>query len=79
MAFGNLLDVSRSSHAESTSGKVAAALNLVSQIETNGDMKVNLSLDGKNYIRWNTTTLQIEFYINNVKQGHLDATAFVAD
>lgn len=79
MAFGNLLDISRASHAESVEGKVAAALNQVVQVETNGDMRINLSLDGKNYIRYNTTGPQIEFYLNNVLQGHLNATAFVAD
>lgn len=78
MAFTDFVQINPSTHDNSESGTVAQKLNQVVQVEGT-DLKINLSLDGQNFIRWNSETSQMEFYLNSVLEGHLDGTGFAAD
>lgn len=78
MAFGNVLSSNPTGHALSEAGVILAKLNELFQ-QDGKDFKINLSTDGNDYMRFNSTLARFEWYINGVLQGHLDATAFAAD
>lgn len=78
MAFGNVLKANPTTTETSEVGHIVAKLNELFQ-QDGTDLKLNLTASGKEYIRYNTTSLAIEFYINDVLEGHINAAELLAD
>lgn len=77
MAFGDIVKINPSTYSGSEAGVVATKLNQLFQQEGK-DIKINLTTDGNDYMRYNSTTSRFEWYIDGTIQGYLDATEFKA-
>ena len=75
MAFGDILSYNPATHQNSESGHVSQKMNELFQ-QDEGQFRLNLSTDGKNYIEWNATDSQIDFYIDETLEGYVNSSGF---